>query len=102
MQIHFAVAKVLQQQNMLNVHNMPTLVCELFKWNYEQHLYGHTFKSMVYIFASTNEPLITIVYRLSSYLSTHITTVLVLFTPTLNTFFMYMSCMQLSVNFGQP
>ena len=57
MQIDFAEVKVLQQQNMLNVHHMPTLVCELFKWNYEQHLYGHTFISMVYSFASTNEPL---------------------------------------------
>ena len=49
--------KVLQQQNMLNVHYMPFLVCEVFKWNYEQHLYGHTVMSMVYSFASTNEPL---------------------------------------------
>ena len=52
MQIHFAEVKVLQQQNMLNVHHMPTLVCEVVKWNYEQHLYGHTFISMVYSFAS--------------------------------------------------
>ena len=57
MQIHLpssAEVKVLQQQNMLNVHHMPTLVCKVFKWNYEQHLYDHTFISMVYSFASTN------------------------------------------------
>ena len=53
----FAEVKVLQQQNMLNVHHMPTLVCEVVKWNYEQRLYGHTLLSMVYSFASTNEPL---------------------------------------------
>ena len=33
--------KVLQQQNMLNVHNMPSSVCEVFKWNYEQHLWPY-------------------------------------------------------------
>ena len=56
-----AEVKVLQQQNMVNVHHMPTLVCEVFKWNYEQHLYGHTFISMVYSYASTNEPLSVLV-----------------------------------------
>ena len=30
MQIHFAEIKVLQQQNLLNVHHIPTLVCEVF------------------------------------------------------------------------
>ena len=54
----FGEVKVLQQQNMLNVHHMPTLACEVFKWNYEHHLYGHTFKLIFYSFASTNEPLI--------------------------------------------
>ena len=49
--------KVLQQQNMLNVHHMPTLIYEVFKLNCEQHLYGQTFISMVYSFASANEPL---------------------------------------------
>ena len=38
----FAEVKVLQQQTMLNVHHMHTLVCTVFKWNYEQHLYIHT------------------------------------------------------------
>ena len=42
MQIDFAEVKVLQQQNMLNVHHMHTWVCTVFKWNYEQHLYTHT------------------------------------------------------------
>ena len=39
----FAEVKVLQQQNMLNVHRMPTLIREVFKWSYEHHFYGHTF-----------------------------------------------------------
>ena len=38
----FAEVKVLQQQKMLNVHRMHNLVCEVFKWNCEQHLYTHT------------------------------------------------------------
>ena len=33
----FAEVKVLQKQNMLNVHHMHTWVCTVFKWNYEQH-----------------------------------------------------------------
>ena len=40
MQIHFpmfAEVKVLQQQTMLNINHMHTLVCGKFKWNYEQH-----------------------------------------------------------------
>ena len=53
----FAEVKVLQQQNMLNVHHMHNLVCEVFKSNYEQHLYTHTFIPMVNRFASTNVPL---------------------------------------------
>ena len=34
----FADVKMLQQQNMLNMHYMYTLVCMVFKWNYEQHI----------------------------------------------------------------
>ena len=56
----FAEVKVLQQQNMLNVHHIYTLICEVFKWNYEQHLYTHTFIAMVNRFASLNVPLIII------------------------------------------
>ena len=58
MQIDFAEVKVLQQQNMLNVHHMHTRVCTVFKWNYEQHLYTHTLIPIINRFASTNEPLI--------------------------------------------
>ena len=57
MQIDFAEVKVLQQQNMLNVHHMHTWVCTVFKWNYEQHLYTHMLKPIINRFASTNEPL---------------------------------------------
>ena len=57
MQIDFAEVKVLQQQNMLNVHHMHTWVCTVFKWNYEQHLYTHTLIPIINRFASTNEPL---------------------------------------------
>ena len=53
----FAEGKVLQQQNMLNVHHMHTWVCTVFKWNYEQHLYTHTLIPIINRFASTNEPL---------------------------------------------
>ena len=53
----FAEVKVLQQQNMLNVHHMHTWVCTVFKWNYEQHLYTHTLIPIINRFASTNEPL---------------------------------------------
>ena len=53
----FAEVKVLQQQNMLNVHHMHTWVCTLLKWNYEQHLYTHTLISIINRFASTNAPL---------------------------------------------
>ena len=42
----FIEVKVLQQQNMFNVHHMLTLLCEVFKWNYEQHVYTHIFKPM--------------------------------------------------------
>ena len=52
-----AEVKVLQQQNMLNVHHMHTWVCTVFKWNYEQHLYTHTLIPIINRFASTNEPL---------------------------------------------
>ena len=57
MQIDFAEVKVLQQQNMLNVHHMHTWVCTVFKWNYEQHLNTHTLIPIINRFASTNEPL---------------------------------------------
>ena len=57
MQIYFAEVKVLQQQNMLNVHHMHTEVCTVFKLNYEQHLHTHTLIPMVNRFASTNVPL---------------------------------------------
>ena len=57
MQIDFAEVKVLQQQNMLNVHHMHTSVCTVFKWNYEQHLYTHTLIPIIIRSASTNEPL---------------------------------------------
>ena len=40
------VVILLQQQNMLNVHHMNTLVCCIFKWKYEQRLYGYTFIPM--------------------------------------------------------
>ena len=53
----FAEVKVLQQQNMLNVHHMHTWVCTVFKWNYEQHLYTHTLIPIINRFVSTNEPL---------------------------------------------
>ena len=53
----FAEVKVLQQQNMLNVHHMHTWVCTVFKWNYGQHLYTHTLIPIINGFASTNEPL---------------------------------------------
>ena len=53
----FAEVKVLQQQNMLNVHHMHTWVCTVFNWNYEQHLYTHTLIPIFNRFASTNEPL---------------------------------------------
>ena len=48
----FAEVKVLQQQNMLNVLHMRTLVCKMLKLNYE-HLDGHSFIPMVYMFTST-------------------------------------------------
>ena len=54
---NFAEIKVLQQQNMLNLHHLHTLVCTVCKWNYEQHLHTHTLIPMVNIFASTNVPL---------------------------------------------
>ena len=53
----FGEVKVLQQQKMLNVHHMHTLVCEVFKWNYEQHLYTHNFIPVVKKFASLIVPL---------------------------------------------
>ena len=37
---------------------MHTLVIKVFKWNYEQHPYGHGFIPIVYRFASTNVSLI--------------------------------------------
>ena len=60
MQIHIpmiAEVKVLQHKNMLYVHHMHTLVCMVFKWNYEQHLYSHTLIPTDIRFAPTNVPL---------------------------------------------
>ena len=42
---------------MLYVHHMHTLVCRVFKWNYEQLLYGQTFLSTDIRFARANAPL---------------------------------------------
>ena len=39
---------------------MHTLVFEVFKLNYEQHLYNYTFIPIVNIFASLNVPLISV------------------------------------------
>ena len=61
MQIHIpmiAEVKVLQRSNMLYVHHMHTLVCRVFKWNYEQQLYCHTLILTDIKFARTNVPLI--------------------------------------------
>ena len=54
---NFAEVKVLQQQNMLNVHHMHTWVCTVFKWKYEQHLYTHTLILIIKWYASTNKPI---------------------------------------------
>ena len=66
----FAEVKVLQQQNMLNVHHMHNLVCEVFKWNYKQHLFTHTFIPMVNRFASLYVPLNYNIIVLISHLRT--------------------------------
>ena len=42
---------------MLYVHHMHTLVCRVFKWNYEQFLYGQTFLPTDIRFARANAPL---------------------------------------------
>ena len=42
---------------MLYVHHMHTLVCRVFKLNYEQQLYSHTLISTDIKFARTNVPL---------------------------------------------
>ena len=42
---------------MLYVHDMHTLVCRVFKWKYEQLLYGQTFLPTDIRFARTNAPL---------------------------------------------
>ena len=42
---------------MLNVHHMHTLVCRVFKWNYEQQLYGYTFLPTDIMCARANSPL---------------------------------------------
>ena len=42
---------------MLYVHHMHTLVCRVFKWNYEQLLYGKTFLPTDIRFARANAPL---------------------------------------------
>ena len=60
MQIHFpmfAEVKLLQQQNMRNVHHMHISVCRLFRWNYEQRLYGFTFIPTIIRIARTNASL---------------------------------------------
>ena len=58
----FADVKVVQQQSMLYVHDMLTWVCDLFKWNYEQHLYSHTFIPIVNRFASLSAHLNTFLH----------------------------------------
>ena len=60
MQIHIpmiAEVKMFQRLNMLYVHHMHTLVCRVFKWNYEQLLYGKTFLPTDIRFARANAPL---------------------------------------------
>ena len=60
MQIHIpmiAEVKMFQRYNMLYVHHMHTLVCRVFKWNYEQLLYGQTFLPTDIRFARANAPL---------------------------------------------
>ena len=42
---------------MLYVHHMHILVCRMFKWNYEQLLYGQTFLPTDIRFARANAPL---------------------------------------------
>ena len=42
---------------MLNAHHRHSLVYEVFKWSYEQHLYTHTSIPMVNRFASLDAPL---------------------------------------------
>ena len=62
MQIHIpmiAEVKMFQRLNMLYVHHMHTLVCRVFKWNYEQLLYGQTFLPTDIRFARANAPLTT-------------------------------------------
>ena len=71
MQIDFAEVKVLQQQNMPIVHHMHTWVCTVFKWNYEQHLYTHTLIPIINRFASTNEPLSSLLRNAQYKLLTH-------------------------------
>ena len=44
---------------------MHTLVCRVFKWNYEQHLYGHTFLPTDIRFAPANLALTPKTYWLS-------------------------------------
>ena len=43
---------------MLYVHHIHILVCRVFKWNYEQLLYGQTFLPTDIRFARANAPLI--------------------------------------------
>ena len=54
MQIHIqmiAEVKAFQRLNMLNVNHMHTLVYRVFKWNYEQLLYGQAFLPTDFRFA---------------------------------------------------
>ena len=50
----FAEVKVLEQQIIINVHHMHTVVFRVYKKNYmyEQHIYGYTFVPMVNRFVS--------------------------------------------------
>ena len=59
MQIYFPMFadwKVLQLQNILSVLHMHISVYmyKVFKWNYEQHLHGHTFIPTDVRFSRTN------------------------------------------------
>ena len=52
----FVEVKMLHQLNMHNVRHMHTLVCKVFKWNYEQHVNGHSLTPMVYRIVRTYVP----------------------------------------------
>ena len=48
---------------MLYVQHMHTLVCRVFKWNYEQLLYGQTFLPTDIRFARANAPLNSFIHK---------------------------------------